>query len=647
MIREMDRPTTAKSKAPPPSVTAHRGIRHLVQYRPKLPQGIDFTNLIRKTWPLVILSAVLVTYVVSVWGADVNHMTDFGFLSVLPPAAYAALAVLIISACILIFHQPEDSLFIFAFIFTLVLLVHGAPNVLYGTLRYSWSWKHVGMVDYIQDYGSINPAIAYLGVYHNWPGFFAFGAFLTEITGAQSALNFAGWAPVFFNLIDIAALLFIYSSLTTDRRVIWFAALIFCLTNWVGQDYFSPQAMNYFFHLIIIGMILKWFTVTSPPTLTVLHRIPIVRRFAVPILRLLSRAIDSDAPVNASTSTERIIYQGIIVAVFGVIVVSHQITPFMTIITVFGLLLARQIKPRLLPFILLFMFVAWLMTGARTYMQIQVSSMLRDLVQFGDHLTSTLHDTTTFSPGQVIVSAMVRGETLAVVLLAVAGAFRRYRNRNIDVPIIICVIAPFSALLASSYGGEILFRVYFFALPFLALFIALLIRPTFRLPQRWLMTVFAAVMSCMLFIGFLFAYYGKDQWNYFTPNEVAASDYLFNNAPPGTLVIEGSRNYPSEYRNYSRFTYLMLSREIPLDAKLVTDTTATLARWMSESKYSAAFVIISRSQILEEHGLGEIPIGTLENIKQTLLDSPLFRVVYRNDDVIIFRLADKYDAAQP
>ena len=35
----------------------------------------------------------------------------------------------------------------------LVAILHATPSILYGTLRYAWAYKHVGIVDYIQRHG--------------------------------------------------------------------------------------------------------------------------------------------------------------------------------------------------------------------------------------------------------------------------------------------------------------------------------------------------------------------------------------------------------------------------------------------------------------------------------------------------------------
>ena len=601
-------------------------------------------NLLSILWPFFVLIISVCAFEISMYGIDARQMTDLGFLSLLTPVAYATLLVLLISACILIFHQTDDTVAIICFLFAIIFLIHGTPNIVYGTLRYSWAWKHIGIVDYIQTYGSVNPFLKSLGIYHNWPGFFSYMAFLTDITGIQSPINLAGWAPVIFNVLYLLTLLFLYTALSIDKRIIWFSALLYCFTNWVGQDYFAPQSLGYLLHLLIVGTLLRWFRITTLPNLVEVQRVPIIGRFAIQIMALFNRSLDNETPVNTAGRVELVGFQVIIVAMFGVIVVSHQITPFMTLVTIIGLTIFRQTNTIRLVVILVLLFITWLTTGAATYMQTALSSMIRDFLHIGDHLASNIHDTTHFSSNQIIVSWMTRGLTVAVFVLAGLGVVRRYRRKNLDFSLILCTLAPFATLVASSYGGEIVFRVYFFALPFLTFFISQLILPSYKAAHKWPKTIGAMAICSILLTGFLFSYYGKDGWNYFTPNEVAGIDYLSNNAPPGTLVIEGSRNYPSKYRNYTRFTYVELTQEINLNPSIMNDPAATIARWMSDTKYAASFTVISRSQILEEHGVGSLPNGTLEGIKQTLLDSLAFRVVYSNEDVVIFRRADQFDA---
>ena len=109
-----------------------------------------------------------------------------------------------------------------------------------------------GIIDYIQRNNAFNLFIDQLPAYHNWPGFFALNAFLVDVAGLDSA-ELCGLGPRVLNLIDLGALLIILRSTLRDRRAIWLAIWLFFATNWVGQDYFSPQATNYFLHLVILG----------------------------------------------------------------------------------------------------------------------------------------------------------------------------------------------------------------------------------------------------------------------------------------------------------------------------------------------------------------------------------------------------------
>src|SRR2546422_651786 len=113
---------------------------------------------------------------------------------------------------------------------------------------------------YIMRTGTADPN---LDTYFSWPGFFVLSAFVTQVAGYQSILSYAGWAPVFNNLIYVGPMYMIFTSFTTDKRLIWLGLWFFYLTNWIGQDYFSPQGLNFFLYLVIIAILLKWFKI--PP----------------------------------------------------------------------------------------------------------------------------------------------------------------------------------------------------------------------------------------------------------------------------------------------------------------------------------------------------------------------------------------------
>ena len=144
--------------------------------------------------------------------------------------------------------------------------MHASPVILYGTLRYAWAWKHVGVVDYFMRHHALDPDLSFLPVYQNWPGFFGLTSTLTEAVGLRSALSFAAWAPPVFELLNLAALWVLFGALTEDRRVRWTACWFFLIANWVGQNYFAPQAFVYFLYLAALGIVLTSLAKTTGPT---------------------------------------------------------------------------------------------------------------------------------------------------------------------------------------------------------------------------------------------------------------------------------------------------------------------------------------------------------------------------------------------
>ena len=119
------------------------------------------------------------------------------------------------------------------------------------------------------------------------------------------------------------------------------------------------------------------------------------------------------------------------------------------------------------------------------------------------------------------------------------------------------------------------------------------------------------------------------------------------NCPPNSLIIEGSRNYPSQFRNYENFTYVPISREKPENqAKWLENPEEIFARWMRNPDYAATYFIITRSQKAEINALlTTLPDHSLEMIETRLRASPLFSVLYSNNDAVIFTLTERTDSA--
>ena len=114
-----------------------------------------------------------------------------------------------------------------------------------------------------------------------------------------------------------------------------------------------------------------------------------------------------------------------------------------------------------------------------------------------------------------------------------------------------------------------------------------------------------------------------------------------HHARPGSLLVEGSRNYPTQFENYEKLTYVPIDRE-PEGSwrELLADPVDKLDDWLEDPRYTDAYILITRSQKIAVDAQGSMPTGSLENVETALRQSPQFRIAYDSGDAVIFTLAD-------
>ena len=230
--------------------------------------------------------------------------------------------------------------------------------------------------------------------------------------------------------------------------------------------------------------------------------------------------------------------------------------------------------------------------------------------------------------------------TVGVFVMAGLGGLRRLLNGYIDTSAIVLAGAPVAVMATGSYGGEMLFRVYLFSLPCMAFFGAALIYTTEKAGRKWYTFIFTILLSCLIFIGFIFPYYGKELQYYFTEDELTGTNFLFNIASPGSLVVELNNNYPKVYRNYEYFTHVIIEDESEdVKANIIANPEEMMYRWLKNDNYTDSYLIITRGMKARARTLGQSMKEGADIIQNALLASPRFQVMFRNRDVIIFRLA--------
>jgi hypothetical protein len=225
-----------------------------------------------------------------------------------------------------------------------------------------------------------------------------------------------------------------------------------------------------------------------------------------------------------------------------------------------------------------------------------------------------------------------------VLALGALGAARMRGRRDSWVPLGLFG-APLVLLGASSYGGEIVFRVYLFALPCAAFFGAVALGPRWQ-THKWTVprSVRISMVSMSLLIAMLFAYYGKERFFHFTPQEVRGSQWLYDNAPAGSLIIGVTSNLPWAIKNYEQYQYRWLGAEDPVTKRQLVDEPVAAIEAAIQSKPGVVnYVIVNRGQLAEMEATGRLPIGPLDRLQTVLTNTGNFTVVFNNRDVTVLQ----------
>jgi hypothetical protein len=574
-------------------------------------------------WPVVTLGAGIALWVVSLVRLHPDAIGAYGLISAMPVTFFVAIGIAMLGVVIALQRGARLPIVV-AHAALFVLVVHATPAIAYGTLRYAWAWKHIGIVELLMRTHRLSPQTPVLPIYQSWPGFFATATALTESSGLKSALSFASWSPPVFELLDAAALVFVFRSLTDDRRRIGLAVWLFLIANWVGQDYFAPQAFGFFLYLVVIGIVLRWF-----------RRPEAQRPWGRPRPMPTEAGFDTKHKLLVPGG-ERRAAALLLFVLMAAIASSHPLTPIVLTVALFLLLFARVLTVRWPAFLMAAMTFGWMVTGAHAYVFNQGASITSQFGKLGSNVNSNLSDVGKLSHAQQLVADMGRMVVVAVAVFAVVGFLRRVAAGRLDLEATLLCAAPAAILVGGSYGGEAIFRVFLFTLPFAAFLAAGAFYANPDAVARWRTATAVVAVSTLLIAGFGFGYFGKEAWFRFTPSEVRAAEVVFSKAPPNSLLVEGTQTFPTEFKHQENFTYVAIADEpAPSMNSVLRDPVNTLYSWMSNTQYAQAYLIFTRSQAAESDSTGLMPRGSLARIQAKLLSSDRFDVLYRDHDAIV------------
>jgi hypothetical protein len=306
------------------------------------------------------------------------------------------------------------------------------------------------------------------------------------------------------------------------------------------------------------------------------------------------------------------------------------------------------------------MIVGWDFTVAAPYLGGHLRADLAQIGNLGLAASSSVTDRLSAgSPEHQFIAQARVVETAAIWALAIQGAVLRWRRGTVqrsgdaleatrsllshDVPCTLLVVAPAVMVVLQPYGGEMAMRFFLFTLPILSFFAA---ASFFALAPGDLLSRFkgarVAVVSltCLVLLGgFLFARYGNERADYVTDNESQAVAYLYSVAPPHSLLLQGWTGTPWRYRDLEKYDYFPLYAGYGDAAAIRARFIGGIVDRASSSKYPAAYVILTRSQMAQAQMFYGVPPSALRGVEQALLESGKFVLLYSNPDADILMYA--------
>jgi hypothetical protein len=557
-----------------------------------------------------LLAGALVLWGLSLPGIELDSVAGLGLVNALPVPYFFAFALLQAGFGLALTARPVPRLIVGVYIVALIAVLHGTTPLLYDEPRYGWTYKHLGVIDLIATTGTVDRSI---DIYNSWPGLFALSAWISELTGV-APIRYAEWSQVFFNLLNVVVIQYALRGLTSDERVVYAATWLFLLANWVGQDYLAPQPLGFLLSMMILGLCLR----CAPP------------------IRGHRREPASRAPSlspRAALLVGGLCYLGL--------VVTHQLSPVMVIVTVSGLALFVRRIPLWIPVAMGLVELWWV---ALAWPHIEHHFELLSFDPFSRPGGSL--DRSAGLPGLEFVTWAMYALGAVVALLALLGWIRRRRAGCWDTPAMIVAVGPPVVMLLQSYGGEAILRAYLFSLPWLCFFAAAACLPAraSRLPtwmRSWRLIMASAVMAPLLLVS----YFGLELMNRMDPADVRAATWYEHHAPRGSLMLFVSPNFPNRLTaRYAQLhipgsTYAPVLTDEPGVRRggLGPEDVRAVKRLLNENGVPHSYVVLSPSEERYARLYGLLPHGSLAGLERGLVASGDFRLAYSSARARIFK----------
>jgi hypothetical protein len=480
-------------------------------------------------YSIAMLAVSVALFVAGVSDLDTGRSGATGLIGILGIKCIAGFALL----CVVLALEYSRTV-----IDKAMLAVSNVMLVMYMTMPVAWSdrmapfstaYVHRYIADWIFDIGALPPPV---DARISWGGFFSGAAQLMSIAALNDSAVFVTSASFFFGVLLIFPVYAIALALSGNARTAWLGVTVFVLFNWYQQDYFAPQAVAMQLYVTILAVLIWQLRAAQLPALR-------GRRFAG-LMRAWSRLPGRVPGTDARWS---LAMEAVLVALVAAMVVSHQLTPLVTIGALLSMSVLGVTRLKLLWLAALLIFVAWFTYGASAYWQGHLGEVLHEL---GGVRSSLGVGVSNRIAGDPVYGHMQLLRIAAGAFLFVMAAVGWYRIRRTKFWPIAAALAlqPFTLVLVQSYGGEVVIRCFLYASPVLAPLAAIALRSVLPLgtrarERRLGLTLVTGVLLLILGLWGLTNRGLNTSFEHTDQAELAVSEQLAKQVDPGSIAYWG------------------------------------------------------------------------------------------------------------
>jgi hypothetical protein len=575
---------------------------------------------------LAFLPLSLILWGIGLSQTNINRLDPYGLPGALTPTFYAGLALLIVSAGIEFSRPRLSSIRLALHAVALVVVLYGTAPLIYSEGRYAWLYKTIGVTQYVGANGSLDRSI---DIYQNWPGFFALAAWFNKVSGEGTPLDYAKWAQLAFELAAIPLLYIIYHSLFLPVWHRWLAIMLYAASNWIAQDYYSPQGMSTLLNLGIMALVTRWmFVVTSERRQRDAADPPRDWRTEGPPRSMMARELRRSGPFIIALA-----------ALFFVLTASHELSPYIVTIQIAALAVTGLARPRWIALVVLAIALGYLLPNF-SYVNSHYG-LTSALGSFFNNVRPPSDASSGVAPSQAdkIIADCTKLLSVGIWLLAIVGAWRLRKSRRIVLALLLLTFTPILVLVGGAYGNEGLLRVYLFSLPWAVTLAAGALAPLRNQAKEVGYNALYAVAPLAIAVTLFFpSFFGNDQSSVMTASEVNTTFAFFQSARPGSMFAVVGNAPLSDTADYNDFPVGAIFG----DGGILPGTLS-----ITEAPAYVVYIVMTPSMSSYNAEFGVTAPGNVTALLAELAKSPYWTRVASNDGTQIYEMSPAAGTISP